>query len=114
MKVFSFKNLTQEEFDLLNSLTNSPIKLTPKEKFDNYVRRVTHGNPKRIKKYHFKAIVCCEKHGIVLFNGRGEELRSFGKSFEEQRACRSFAFESYMQAEDRNVIVGGYHFDFVE
>lgn len=109
-----FTNMTQEQIDLLNSPINSPAKLLPKEKFDRYIRRITGNSPKRKKKYHFVAIICCNEHGIVLFNGFGEELRSFGESFQEQRACREFAYTLYMQANDRKTVIGGYYFDFVD
>lgn len=109
----TFTNMTQEQIDLLNSPINSVVKLLPQEKCDRYIKKVTGNVPKRRKKYHFIAIICCNEHGIVLFNGFGEELKTFGESFQEQRACREFAYTLYINASDRKTVVGGYYFDFV-
>lgn len=107
--LLNFSIPTDEE--VLLASANSSVMLTPKEKFDLHAKTITHGSPKRIKKYNFKAI----EHGtmIFLFNGLGKELGRYTNNFHGKRECRAFAFDHYMQSEDRKIVVGGYTYDFV-
>lgn len=109
MALLNFTVPTDEK--VLLASANSSVQLTPKEKFDLYVKKATNNSPKRIKKYHFKAI----EHGtmIFLFSGHGKELGSYSNDLRGQRKCREFAFEHYMTAEDRKIVVGGYTYDFI-
>lgn len=95
---------------VLLASANSSVILTPKQKFDKYIKKKL-GSPKRNRKYHFKAV----EHGnlVFLFDGLGRELKEFSNDFKGNRECRSFAFDTYMQAKDRLTAVGGYIFDFI-
>lgn len=95
---------------VLLASANSSVILTPKQKFDKYIKRIL-GSPKRNRKYHFKAV----EHGnlVFLFNGLGEELGNFSNDLNGNRKCRNVAFETYNNNRQNEHIIGGYMFDFV-
>lgn len=105
------KRLTQDQIDALKKQKQTPVELSPRQKFLNLVRE-SDGKKNKIKKWHFKAV----EHGIkiYLFNGLGEEIAVLENNRSGKVSCRVIAVEMFKKAEfSKENINGGYKFDFI-
>lgn len=113
MPIIKKSNLTQSQVNaILNTCrNNSPtVKLTPRQKFDEIVKVHNKRQKVRTRKFHFKAIEDEDK--IFLFNGVGEEIKTFSNNNKGKRECRIFAlYEIFLKTPEEKRF-GGYKIDF--
>jgi len=98
MALLSFTQLSEDEmkqYDLLKQ-ENQRVFLTPKEKFDKMVLKVTNGSPKQIKRFHFFTIDSGNE--MVLFDGLGRVIGNFENSVKGERLARLEALQMFLDA----------------
>lgn len=96
MGLVSFTKLTPEQIALLD-LEAGKQYLTPKDKFDRLVKKLTGGCPQRVKKFHFFTVVSSDR--VYLFDGKGKEIGDYENSLKGYRLARLKALDIFMKAE---------------